>query len=296
MVTNIDTDYLQGVLIAGTYPDNTLNQYNIFTYEQPVHRRSYPSCEIIYVPEGQLQDRKQTDKTLGFEIRYYDKIVGGRSQQIDVLKQVEDVIMSLIQGLKLEDPNLMTQTFQMGRQHVQRDEDHPEYNLSTIKINIKTRTQSGVINDAILTWLTTSTVLNNPGSNYQYTEVFDTEIMEGYRSTEELVTVSPIAPGVPIRYRGGYFSRFLTHIPVKTTDVGSTGDKVNQLQTLLANGEKQQINFLFVKNTDDSPNQHTISHSVTIEIDRIEYAYPYNDFTIFRVYGFLIQPSSLSVT
>jgi hypothetical protein len=298
MSINVDPKFIQDLLITGTYPDETLNQYNIFRREQPQTRRRYPSCEIIYKPEGQTKDRKQTDKSLGFIIRYYDKIVGGRDEQNDVLKQVEDEIISLIDGSTLEDPNILLQTEQWERNHIQRDESHPEYNVSILTISVKTRIQSGAINDAILVFKTsTSTVNTPPGGDYTYTEVFDTEIMEGYRTIEEQVTKNPDdGLGVPLRFRGGWNSRFLTHIPVKTTDIGTTGDKVNQLNTLLQFGEKPIIGLIFTKNTADSPTAKQINQAIKLDIEKVEYAYPYNDMTIYRVYGWLVKPSSITTT
>jgi hypothetical protein len=296
-MTTIDPLFIQTLLIGGVYPDNTLNAYNIFRREQPPTRRIYPSCEILYTPESQTKDRKQTDKTLGFEIRYYDKIVGGRDEQNDILKQVEDEIISLIDGSTLEDPNILLQTEQWTREHIQRDRSHPEYNLSTLKILVKTRIQSGAINDAILVFKTsTSSVKTPPGGDYTYTECFDTEIMEGYRTHEEQVTVSDDGKGIPIRYRGGYNSRFLTHIPVKRADIGTTGDKVNQLLILLANGEKPTVGLILTKNTSDSPTAQQISHAMQIDIEKVEYAYPYNDLVIYRVYGWPIKPTTITTT
>lgn len=292
MSTTVTPTTIQAILVAGSWPDNTLNTYNIFDTEQPKTRRRYPSCEIIYVPEGHLEDRKQTDKTMGFEIRYYDKIVGGRSQQIQVLKSVEDEIMALVDVSTtiLEDPNILVQTFQWTREHVQRDETHPEYNVSILKIFIKSRLEAGQINDAIMN-------LSVPtGTNSNPSQIFDTEVYEGFRTTEEAVTKHEDGPGIPLRYRGNFQSTFITHIHVLKSDIGTTGDKANQLNTLDAFGEKQLITVTLTQNTDDSPTKHTISWPFIVEVDRVEYAFTWNDIVVFRVYGHLTKPSSTNMT
>jgi len=297
MTTNIDPAYIQTLLIAGDFPDNTLDEFNIFRREQPQTRRRYPSCEIIYTPEGQNKDRKQTDKTLGFEIRYYDKIVGGRDEQNDILKLVEDEITEIIDAAILEDPNIVMQTEQWVRNHVQRDESHPEYNVSILKLFVKTKIEAGSLNDAILVFSKSASTVNSaPASDYTYTECFDTEVSEGYRTHEEQVTKNPDdGQGVPLRYRGGFNGRFLTHIAVKSTDIGSTGDKVNQFKTLLSTNEKPTIGLILTNNTNDSPTIVQIQHAISLDVEKVEYAYTYQDLVVFRVFGWVIKPTTLTV-
>ena len=296
--TTVTPSYIRTILLTGTYPDNTLTEDNVFDAEQNETRRRYPSCEIEFTsPESFLKDRKQSDKTLGFEIRYFQKRLAGGSDEVALIKQVEDAIILILETATLEDPNQLIITEQWERDYKQRDRTHPAYWISVLKVFVKTRLVAGPINDAVLIFRTsTSSVSVAPSQDYTYVECFDTEIMEGYRTHEEQVTVSPISPGVPIRFRGGYNSRFITHLPVKTVDFGTTGDKVNNLLTLLSSDEKPIIGLRFTKNTDDSPTIHTIQEDIKVDIERIERAYLYNDFVVYRVFGFLTQPSTLSAS
>lgn len=70
-------------LVAGVYPANTLNSDNIFDYEQYEARRRYPSAEILTVqPKSTSETKKSTDITVGYEIRYYVRNLGIRTDEI----------------------------------------------------------------------------------------------------------------------------------------------------------------------------------------------------------------------
>lgn len=298
MTVTIGPDQIKTALIAGTWPDNTLNEFNIFDYEQLESRRRYPSCEIVFTPESTNDTRQQSEKTVGYEIRYYDKIVGGRSEQLSILKQVEDEITAVIKPLILEDPIILNQTGGWNRNHVQRNRAHPEYNVSILKIFTKSRFEAGQLMDATLTFIKNdSEVKNPPTGDYTYSQVYDTEIYEGYRTVEEQVTINPEVniPGVPYRFRGGFNSRFITHIHIKSSDIGSTGNNINKFNTLLDNGEKPIFALKYLAPTDDSPTGHTINHPIFVDIERVEYAYQSNDITVFRIFGWTVEPSTMSI-
>ena len=82
-------------LLLGSYPENTLNTDNVFDYAQFATRRRYPSCEVVTVqPQSTIETKKSTDKIVTYEISYYDKNLGLRTDDVATQKSVEDVIMA----------------------------------------------------------------------------------------------------------------------------------------------------------------------------------------------------------
>ena len=50
---------IQAHLVGGTYPEGTLDAYNIFDYAQYTTRRRYPSCEVITTqPESTVETKR----------------------------------------------------------------------------------------------------------------------------------------------------------------------------------------------------------------------------------------------
>jgi len=98
-------------VLAGTYPENTLNADNVYDYAQFVTRRRYPSCEIVTTqPQSTIETKKSTEKTVTFEISYYDKNLGLRTDDVATQKSVEDVILAQMESMVLQDYKDMEQT------------------------------------------------------------------------------------------------------------------------------------------------------------------------------------------
>jgi hypothetical protein len=288
------TDIL-AIIDTGTY-NVTFQTYDI---EQLEKRRRYPSIEVYKdVPASQQNDKKQTQTRYNFKIRIFQKLLSKEiSSKINTdQEQAENEIESLLDSASLGDHKILTESLSWDRD--QQRTYHPYYVISTLNLTIVGVKTTVITTDALLVFSKNNSTVNSaPASDYTYSEIFDTEIMEGYHTHEEQVTVSPVSPGVPIRFRGGYYSRFLTHMAVKSTDFGTTGDKVNQLNTLLSSSqEKPIIGLVFTDKTTDTPTTHQIQEAITVDIDRVERAYTYNDLIVYRIYGFLTKPSVISVS
>ena len=95
---------IQAHLLGGTYPEGTLDANNIFDYEQYTTRRRYPSCEVITTqPESTVETKKSTDTTIAFEINYYDKNLGLRTDDVSTQREVENVIRARMETMVLQD-------------------------------------------------------------------------------------------------------------------------------------------------------------------------------------------------
>ena len=129
---------IQAHLIGATYPEGTLSKNNIFDYEQYTTRRRYPSCEVITTqPESTVETKKSTDTTIAFEINYYDKNLGLRTDDVSTQREVENVIRARMETMVLQDYKIVLESKTWSRQSVQRDGSHPAYLVSTLKITVR---------------------------------------------------------------------------------------------------------------------------------------------------------------
>lgn len=290
-VTSIVT-LLQG----GTYPIGALPTTSIYDYPQPELRRRYPSCEVVIdTPESTESTQKATNTTYGFKIIYYNKILGAGSTTVANQKSVEDQIKSIMESATLEDPNIILETKSWSRQIVQAHGTVPRYAMSTLTVRVRNILISNRPSNALLTFdLSNSSVTNPPAGNYTYTEVYDASIIYGYNSVDELVTTNPIGDGVPIRFRGKFSGRVIFNIYVKPNDFGSTGDKLNKINTLLSGGEKPEVGLIFQAYDASSPTRHTISTTFRINIDEIQQIANFNDNQVFRIIGTITRPPTIT--
>lgn len=297
MVTSVSPSTLKTIILTGTYPESTITVDNVYDYEQVRLRRRYPSCEVVMVqPESTEETQKSTNKTLGFEIRYYSKILAQATDEVATQKTVEDTILSLMESAVLEDPNIVLESKNWDRQFVQREGAFPPHIRSTLKITIRNIILSTAPSNALLTFdYANSTVATNPGSNYQYTEVYDASIIYGYNSIEEVVTTNTLGDGIPIRFRGKFRGKAIFNIYVKQGDFGTTGDKLNQLNTLLSGGEKPEIGLIFQAYDATSPNpRRSINTVFRVDIDEVQQIANFNDNVVFRVIGSLNRPPTIT--
>ena len=135
---------IKAQILTGTYPSGTIEAGNVFDYVQYEKRRTYPSCEIITVqPESTVQTKKTTEITVGFEIRYYVKNLGLRSQSILTQKDVEDEILTKIEAMTLQDHKVVLESKIWQREQVgQFGKNFPPFIVSTLKITVRQITPS----------------------------------------------------------------------------------------------------------------------------------------------------------
>jgi hypothetical protein len=274
---------IQAHLIGATYPEGTLDSNNIFDYEQYTTRRRYPSCEVLTTqPESTVETKRSTDTTIAFEINYFDKNLGLRTDDVSTQREVENVIMARMETMVLQDYKVVFESKSWTRQSVQRDGSHPAYLVSTLKITVKQVNVTVMPVDGVLQFkVTGSTVDNAPSVDYTYTNVFDVDLQSGYRDIEEGYTGS----NIPKHFAGHIQGRFICNIMVKNADLGSTGDKLNKMPLLTTNGERPEIKFVYTNKTAD---EVAITNTFTAEPESVQMLYKTNDAVVFRLIARLI--------
>lgn len=274
---------IQAHLLGGTYPEGTLDANNIFDYEQYTTRRRYPSCEVITTqPQSTVETRRSTDTTVAFEIRYYDKNLGLRTDDVNTQREVENAITARMETMVLQDYKIVFESKTWSRESVQRDGGHPAYLVSTLKITVRQVNVVEMPVDGVLKFdVSESNVDNAPSGDYTYTNVFDVDIQSGYRDIEEGYTGS----NIPLHYAGHIQGRFICNIMVKNADLGTTGDKLNKMPLLRSNGEKPEIQFVY---TDKTADEVTITNTFTAEPESVQMMYKTSDAVVFRLIARLI--------
>lgn len=278
-------------LEAGSYPDNTLSADNIFDYAQYEARRKYPSCEVVVVqPESTTETKKSTEKTVAYEIRYYTRNLGARTDEAATQKSVEDVILAQIESMVLQDHKVVLESKQWTRQQVQRAGSHPAYLVSTLRITVRNIVTTTATADGTLKFkLTGSTVDNAPGGDYTYTNVFDVDLASGYRDVEE----GYVNSNIPKHFAGHIQGSFVCSIMVNAADMGTTGEKINKMDKLTTLGEKPQYRFEYTNKTAD---ESTITNVFDCEIDRVQALYRTNDGVVFRLIAKLISDITVTIS
>ncbi len=280
---------IQAHLLGGTYPESTLDANNIFDYEQYTTRRRYPSCEVITTqPESTVETRRSTDTTVAFEIRYYDKNLGLRTDDVSTQREVENAITARMETMVLQDYKIVFESKTWSRESVQRDGGHPAYLVSTLKITVRQVNVVEMPVDGVLKFdVSESNVDNAPSGDYTYTNVFDVDLQSGYRDIEEGYTGS----NIPLHYAGHIQGRFICNIMVKNADLGTTGDKLNKMPLLRSNGEKPEIKFVYTNKTAD---EVAITNTFTAEPESVQMLYKTTDAVVFRLIARLISDNIIT--
>ena len=280
-------------ILTGTYPENTINDYNVYDYEQYDKRRRYPSCEVWTTqPESTIESKKTTETTVGFEIRYYVKNLGLRSAQITSQKDVEAEIMRVIEAMTLQDHKVVLESKVWAREQVGRfGGNFPSYVVSILRITVRQITPSTATADGVLVFKDGSLVDNDPEADYTYSEVFDVDLIGGYKSIPERYTGS----NLPARYAGDFEGRLICNIPVKTADLGTTGDKLNKLITLRTTGEHPDVTFIYTNKTGGA-SPSTITETFTVKPESLQRLYRYQDTVVYRFIGIISTPSVITVS
>jgi len=270
-------------LVAGSYADDTLDTNNIFDYIQYDGRRKYPSCDIeTHQPESTIETKKSTDTTVGFKIRYYQRNLGERGDEVAAQKAVEGVILTQMERMVLQDHKIVFESKQWTREQINRTPNHPSYLVSTLTIVIRQINATTAVADGTLKFVKVgSTVDSAPASDYTYTNVYDVDFTTGYRDVEMKYTGS----NIPFHFAGDLNSRFIANIHVKTADMGTTGEKVNNMDKLTSLGEHPRFKFEYVNETD---NEGTITNTFTCLVESSNFVYRTGDAVVFRVIAKLI--------
>lgn len=281
-------------LDGGSYPANTLTSDLIFDYQQFERRRRYPSCEIVTIqPESREETKDSTFFTSAYEIRYYTKRLGAGTDEVSATKLVEDEIISRIELIVLQDHKITFESKIWSRKTEQRSKTHPAYIVSILKVLVRQITPTTAVVDAVLKFsLSGSTVDNPPAGDFTYSPVTNVDIQGGYKTIRESFTDSHI----PLFFAGDFEGRLICDIPIKATDLGTTGEKLNQLKELRSVGEKPLVQLIFTDKTGDDPAGSTITETLTIVPDTIQRLYRTRDTVVYRLIATIITPSVITVT
>jgi len=284
-------------LKAGTYPSDTLNDDNILDFPQYDRRRKYPSCEVEVVqPEGTEETKQSTITTFGFNVKYFVRNLGIRTDEVASQKTVEDIIISQIEAMTIQDHKVVLESKIWRREQVQRTKDHPAYTISVLAVTVRQVTPTTATADGTLKFiLANSTVDSPPGADYLYTSVYDVDIQEGYRDIPEQANNNPDGLHTPHHYAGAFSGRFIGNIPVKAADLGTTGDKLNKLMTVRTVGEKPIVEFEYTNKTNDGT-PSTITETIELELDSLSRLYIHNNNVIYRIIATIRKPSTIVVT
>lgn len=291
----ISTDSILDALKSGTYSLSTLIPTRFFKTQLPQSRIRYPCVLLLETPTGNTATQEDTNFVRSFDVRIYLGLRGGsttgQTNTISTLENLEKEILEVLENTPILEHKLTINEREWSRDY--RNNELRPYVVSTL--TIKARQITGVLSaaDGILVFdVSQSNVDNPPILDYQYSEVFNTDISSGYRDFDEFTTES----SNPNRYSGGFEGSFITNVRVNDNDLGTTGEKLNQLNLLNGNGEKATISFIYTDKTDETPTTITIKNALKITVDNVKEVYRANGNTVFRIIGKLLQPKTLTTS
>jgi hypothetical protein len=281
------------ILSTGTY--NISPEF--FDFKQIPERRHYPSIEVFDVDPGSQDRTKQRDYThFTFKVRIFQKLGSSINQEDADQRQAEQTVITLLEAAVLAEHRIIVENESMTSDRIQ--ERHPYYYMSELTVVVRSVKTPSLPLDGILVFdKTNSSVDNAPTGNYTYVACYDTLISDGYRDIHEYVSSNPQGKNIPVPFAGGYNGRFITNIVVNVGDIGTTGEKVNHMADLKANGEKPEFVFIYTNKTDNSPTPLTITESgFKVRFDSVDRTYNSGDNVVFRAIGRAIKPGTITAT
>jgi len=287
----VTSSLIKDQILAGTYPESTLANDNVFDFPQYVRRRKYPSCEIeLTQPLSSNETQKSTEKTITFVVRYYVRNLGVRSNEIESQTLVENVILSQLESLTLQDHKVTLETKTWKRNQFQQDKDHPAFTVSELTIRVVQVILSTATQNGILKFINSGSSIDNPpGSDYEFMAT-DVDIMTGYNDIDESITTSY----TKLSFTGDFTGRIICNITVRESDLGITGEKLNNLITVRdAYDEKPIMVFTYTDKTNDAT-PSPIVETFLVEPQTLQRLYRYNDTVVFRLIGKIRFPSTFT--
>lgn len=276
-------------ILAGSYPDNTLNENNVFDFQQYERRRRYPSCDIIVNnPPSTTQTQRDTQTVYGFQVMLYTKNIGVQSDEIVLQNTIENTITAQLESMTLQNHKIVLESKMWKREQFQRDQNHPAYLLSVLAVQVRQITATILTRDGLLT-LTQLNGLNVTNISF---DCFDTVLEEGYKHIEESVTKNPDGLLLPVNYTGTLQGVFSTNIVVKSSDLGATPEKLNQLIQINEFGYSPQCKFIYTDKTNVS-SPTVISDTFIISGPTLQRLYRTTDNTVYRLSGRITSSSQI---
>ena len=149
--------------------------------------------------------------------------------------------------------------------------------------------QRGIIYDA----LNSANEDNGPVSDYNYTEVSNVQEREGHRVKDIQVTSHPDGLGFPIMYAGGFGGLLTMFSYVKSDDIGSTDDKINNIFLRQVNGELVEV---VLKRTYTNRNSQTLTITTHLHLQEKMLLEGPHDLLQYQLLAKIIKPSTMVVS
>lgn len=289
----ITTDSVLTALKNGSYTLTSLDDDNFFKTKQPEKRRRYPSIELLETPLGNTATQEKLDFIRGFEVRIFLALRGGvttgQQDEITNLEVLEQEILAVLETTTLGEHKITVEDKKWKRDY--HNEELRPYIMSVLTITV--RQVSGISDtpDGVLVFDKDNSEGDSlPSANYTYTQTFNTDISDGYNHIEEFSN----ANANPKDYTGGFRGSMITHIKVRSADLGSTTDKLNQIRLPQSNGELPAITFIYTNKSSATPSTETIQETLLVNVERVDRIYRVNDNTVFRLSCRIQQPSIIT--
>ncbi len=141
---------------------------------------------------------------------------------------------------------------------------------------------------------------NPPAGQYEYTEVFQVNISEGFETIPYLTKDITNGRGVPYLSRGIFRGQFSAITQAKQSDFeGTTDDKIPNMYTMQSNppliGQHSKAVMLH-SNTNTNTPQSTMTTKSFLKVSRVEKVSSVNDLLQYRITGDLYKPSEYIFT
>ena len=287
----ITTDSVLAALKSGTY--TLLSTDNIFKTQQPEKRRRYPSLELLETPLGNTTTQEKRDYIRKFDVRIFLGLRGGNTtgqeDEISNLEKLEVEIQTVLDDTQLGEHKIIIEDKKWNRQYM--NNKFRPYIQSFLTITIRQVTGVSNTSDGVLVFDLSNSIGDSlPTLDYTYTQTYNTDITDGFNIIDEFTTQNHN----PKRYTGNFSGTMITHIRVKSDDLGTTTDKLNQLRLPQTNQELPIIGFIYTNKDETTPTPNQLKEIIKCNVSRVDRMYKTNDNTIFRLLCNLLEPSILS--
>jgi len=138
---------------------------------------------------------------------------------------------------------------------------------------------------------------NLPASDYQYAQLIDVTMSEGFSQIPYLTKdVFSLGRGIPFTQRGMFSGRWIGHINAKKDDIeGTTAEKIYNLIRLNTNspliGQNTKATLLHTVSNSEDPTPATFTTKSFLKIDKIEKLDGVENLISFRLNGVMRKPS-----
>ncbi len=132
-----------------------------------------------------------------------------------------------------------------------------------------------------------------PGGDFNYTEVFNVAMNEGFREKELQVTDHPDGAGIPLFFSMGFGGIITLDAYFKSTEIGSSTANLNQIHLRQNNGEKAEV--ALVRTYTNNVSQ-TITLTTILRVLELKLTEPKSNLLQWQILGKIIKPTTMVIT